>query len=163
MSGSVLAARMTIFRRLVRVAPAPPSEPVVVAATYLPLARWRYLFAFNRMASRVAAQLESTPGVVWFSIQAEFGHRTFWTLSVWTDRESMRRFVPVEPHASAMRRFSVWGAPEAKFVDWESPSVWVTWPDAYRQLGRAPRPSRVVAPPTRPPEAWSAAPPGWPG
>jgi heme-degrading monooxygenase HmoA len=153
---------MATFRRVVPVAPAPPPGPVVAAATYLPLSRWRYLFAFNRMASRVAAQLESTPGVVWFSIQAEFGRRTFWTLSVWKDRESIHRFLPAEPHASAMRRFSVWGAPEARFADWDSPSVWVTWPEAYRHLGHSPRPGRIIAPPRRPPAAWSGAPSGWP-
>lgn len=154
---------MPIFRRLTRAAPAPLSGPVVAAATYLPPARWRHPFAFNRMASRVARQLEETPGVVWFSIQAEFGRRTFWTLSVWRDRDAMRRFVPMEPHASAMRQFWVWGAPEAKFVDWDSPSVWVTWSDAYRVLGREAKPGRVITPPVRPPPAWASAPPGWPG
>jgi hypothetical protein len=154
---------MAIFRRLMCVAPAPPPGAVVVAATYLPLARWRYIFAFSRMASHVARQLEVTPGVVWFSIQAEYGRRTFWTLSVWTDRESMRKFVPLEPHASAMRRFSVWGAPEAKFIDWESPSVWVTWPEAYRRLGHAAKPGRVIAPPGHAPDSWRGVPQGWPG
>jgi hypothetical protein len=154
---------MAIFRRVVRVAPVPPSGPVVAAATYLPLARWRHLFAFDRMSARVAEQLEGTPGVAWFSVQAEFGRKTFWTLSVWSDRESMRKFVSLEPHASAMRRFSVWGGPDAKFVDWEAPSVWVTWSEAYRRLGREASPGRVIYPPNQPPSAWSGAPQGWPG
>lgn len=158
-----MGSRMAIFRRVVRVAPTPPAGQVVVAATYLPLSRWRYLFAFSRTASLVAQQLERTPGVVWFSIQAEYGRRTFWTLSVWTDRDAMRKFLPVEPHASAMRRFSLWGAPDAKFLDWDSPTVWVTWGDAYRQLGRAAKAGRIIAPPGRPPPGWTRAPPGWPG
>jgi hypothetical protein len=153
---------MAVFRRVIRVAPAPPAGPVVAAATYLPLSRWRYLLAFSRMASRVARQLEHTPGVVWFSIQAEYGRRTFWTLSVWTGRDEMRKFLPVEPHASAMKRFSVWGAPEAKFIDWDAPSIWVTWTEAYRQLGRTAKPGRVIAPPSRPLPGWTAAPPEWP-
>jgi hypothetical protein len=155
---------MPVFR-LVTFGPATPGPgPFVAAATYLPLSRWRYLPTFQRWNGRVRDSAARAPGLLWYSVQAKFGQKTFWTLSVWASRDAMRAFVRSEPHATAMRRFSLWGSRDAAFGDWESPTVWVTWKDVYARLGRPPSPGGPVAPPLRVPESWDAGarPPRWP-
>ncbi len=140
---------MAVFRRQKFVTTQRPVGPVVIAATYLPLARWRYLLSFLRMSSRVQGQLEHSPGVAWFAVQAEYRRKRFWTVSVWTDQPAMTVFVRTEPHATAMKRFSIRGSPSAAFAVWEGTDPHVAWEEVYRRLGQTPPAGRVVTSPLR--------------
>ncbi len=153
-----------IFRAFDLVAPTPPRSGVVVVATYLPVARWRHVVPFYRLQGRIRRQLRTTPGLVWFSVQAQFGRRRFWTISVWENEAAMRAFVPTEPHGRAVRSFSVWGTRDAKFVEWTAATPWVRWTEAYARLDQTSPPDRILSAPLRVPPVWTTAgaPARWP-
>jgi hypothetical protein len=84
---------------------APTGGEVVVLASRLELRRFRAVAGFLAAAMRVRAQVRRTPGALGVSLVAEPGHRTFWTLSAWTDRAAIDTFVGTAPHRDIMRRF----------------------------------------------------------
>ena len=53
---------------------------------------------------RIRRQLAASPGLVGYSLLAELGAKTFWTVSMWEDEASLRAFAAAEPHRSVMRR-----------------------------------------------------------
>lgn len=110
-----------------------PQEYVCVA-TFLPLKSWLYLVPFLAMTSKVRKQAQNAEGIVNHIVRADFPKRHFWTLSVWKDGDSMRRFVASEPHATAMERFSIWAGAGAAFVEWKRADRDVSWQEALERL-----------------------------
>ncbi len=113
------------------VSPAEPGAELVHVATVLHLRRWRYLFPFMRMCSRVFKQLNQTPGLVRWRVKPEFRTKMFYTYTVWKDRSSMDTFMVTEPHATAMKR-NVWGG--QAYVEWVSSDGAIDWDEAKRRL-----------------------------
>lgn len=103
-------------------------------ATFLPVRRWRDLIPFLAMSRRVEEQLKHTPGLVRYGLKTNFLRRRFWTFSVWRDRGAMARFVPAEPHATAVGRFKEWAGPGAAFAEWQSRDGSINWTETLNRL-----------------------------
>ena len=50
------------------------------------------------------------------------------------DRNSLRRFIGIEPHATAVRKFTEWAGEGSAFVEWTSPNNAIDWPEALEKL-----------------------------
>src|SRR2546422_1433605 len=88
----------------------PTGKEFVLIATRLPVRRWVDVIPFLRMSSRISGQLKKSD-VVRFGVKTDLLHKRFWTISVWSDRVAMRRFVAAEPHATAVKKFAEWAGP----------------------------------------------------
>jgi hypothetical protein len=106
----------------------------VHSATFLPLKSWLYMIQFQIMTARVIKQAKKSEGMIDYAVRADFSRKHFWTLSVWKDRDLMRRFVLSEPHATAMKKFERWAGEGSAFVEWTSPGRSADWTTAMKQL-----------------------------
>ena len=129
-SGSIKGG---VFYRQADINPA-KTGVVVCVATFLPVRRWRDVLAFVRMSSQVEQQLLRTTGLVRYGLRADFFHRRFWTLSVWTDLDAIQAFVRGEPHQTAVARFAAWAGEGAAFVQWSSGDAAPGWEEALLRL-----------------------------
>jgi hypothetical protein len=79
-------------------------------------------------------QTRASSGNAGYAVKADFPKKHFWTLSVWQDADSMRRFVMTEPHATAVRKFVIWAGEGAAFAEWQSPDSSLDWDEAMKRL-----------------------------
>ena len=71
---------------------------------------------------------------------------TFWTMTLWDERESMRAFMTSGDHVAVMPKLLDW-CDEASVVHWEqSDPALVSWTDADRRMRTQGRPSKVRHP-----------------
>ena len=70
--------------------------------SYLPLNKWRAMPKFVRYTYQIQRQLADSEGLVGYSMHANVVGKEFWTLSVWEDEETLRRFVRRTPHGRVM-------------------------------------------------------------
>jgi hypothetical protein len=110
------------------------TQTYIHAVTFLPLKSWRHMIPFQLMSSKVLKQAKQSHGMVDYAVKADFPKKHFWTLSIWKDRESMRRFVMAEPHLMAMKKFEVWAGEGSAFADWNSSSRSIDWGEAMKRL-----------------------------
>ena len=122
------------MQRQVEVGRAESKGEYLCIATFLPVRRWRNVIPFLRMNSQVEKQLKQTPGLIRYSIRANFLRKRFWTFSVWADKASSNAFVRGEPHATAVRRFPEWAAEGAAFVEWTRGDGSINWKEALDRL-----------------------------
>jgi quinol monooxygenase YgiN len=105
----------------------------VMVVTRLRLRDPGRLDAFFQAAVAVLEQAKGSEGCVGTDVLAE-AHDTWWTVSAWRDRTTMRAFVGVEPHLTTMAHLDEW-CDEATFVDWEQPGEEIPdWPTCYARL-----------------------------
>src|SRR5919107_360565 len=90
-------------------------------ATFLPLKSWRYMIPFQLMTSKVLKQAKESLGIVNYAVKADFPKKHFWTISIWNDRYSMKKF-------------EVWAGHGSAFADWTSSSNSIDWEEAMRRL-----------------------------
>ena len=90
---------------------------------------------------RVEASLPDQPGFIGFSKRREIFGNTAWTMTIWTDGSSMRRFVSSEAHREAMAS-SARTLDDASFHGFEisAEDVPIAWSDALDRLAEEPRP-----------------------
>jgi hypothetical protein len=108
-------------------------------ATYLPLKSFWSLIRFLKLTLAIQKQLESSPGLVGYSMMAKiFSHR-FWTLSVWNDQKSLTDFVIKFPHVKAMKDLRG-KMGQTRFAKWtiKGSDLPPKWDDACAKLGDAP-------------------------
>lgn len=79
-----------------------PSREYLALLSYLPLKGYRKLLDLMRRSRQVSAQLETTPGVIGFTVRAKLVRHRFWTLSVWENETALQAFVRKSPHLDAM-------------------------------------------------------------
>ncbi len=103
-------------------------------ATFLPLKSWKYMIPFQQMTSKVLKQIKLSKGVVNYAVKADFPRKYFWTLSIWKDQDSLRRFVTAKPHATAVKKFTEWSGNDSAFVEWTSQSDAIDWVEALKKL-----------------------------
>jgi hypothetical protein len=48
--------------------------------------------------------------------------------------EFVRLFVPKEPHATAIKKFTKWSGDGSAFVEWTSESKKINWSEAFTKL-----------------------------
>ena len=109
-------------------------EQFLWVATFLPLKSWKYMVPFQLMTSKVLKQVKETNGAMNYAVKADFPKKHFWTLSIWKDQDSLRRFVTAEPHATAIKKFTEWAGEGSAFVEWTSPSNSIDWAEALERL-----------------------------
>jgi quinol monooxygenase YgiN len=103
-------------------------------ATFLPLKSWKYMLSFQRLSSKVLKQIKEDEGAANYAVRANLLKKHFWTLSIWKDQNSLRRFIMTEPHATAVKKFTEWAGEGSAFVEWSSPENTIDWPEALRKL-----------------------------
>ena len=89
-----------------------------------------------RGASAVRKQLESTDGVVGFSLLARPLRKQYATLSVWVAAAALAAFAGDQPHKRLMDDLSPEMGP-TQFVRWKMTGSEgrPTWAEAFRRLG----------------------------
>lgn len=116
-----------------------------VSVTRLRIRSLRFLPGFAYHAHRSRQQASVAPGFRHGALLAD-RNRTFWTMTVWTDRESMRRYMTSAAHQAAMPHLLDW-CDEASVVHWEQPDMALpSWVEADGRMRREGRPSKVRHP-----------------
>ena len=88
---------------------------------------------FFTAAATVLEQAKNSRGNLGADVLAD-AHNTWWTLTAWQERDSIRAFMGTEPHLSTMARLDDW-CDEATFTDWEQASEDLPdWQTSYRLL-----------------------------
>jgi len=73
-------------------------------------------------------------------------HRTFWTISLWSDHASMLAFRNGGSHAKAMPKLAGW-AEHTRVANWEQDETSLPdWETLYGRLSEKGRPSRLLHP-----------------
>ena len=145
----------TILRRSIYLVAQPPDGPVWHAATYLhrPLG-WGVARKFSKFNRTVEIQLKTAPGALAYSLQRLSLGRDFWTLSLWTDRQSMAAIVGPGGHRLAADWRNTSGESAGKFAHWESPRPSLNFADPTAHLGSPPPQGRVLVAPPPIPAGW---------
>ena len=103
--------------------------------SYLPLNKWRALPKFVRYTYQIRRQLADSEGLIGYSLDANVPGREFWTLSVWQDEESLRRFVRSTPHSRVMMNLLPhMGQTEFFHWDVDGSSISPNWEEAKRRM-----------------------------
>jgi len=100
---------------------APPADALVLGSR-LELRHYRSIPGFMRAAMKVRKQVLHSKGALGVSLLAQPLHKTFWTLSAWTDQGSLDEFVATLPHRDVMGRFHA-RLIDPKFVSWMVPGA----------------------------------------
>ena len=114
----------------------------MVVATRLQLKSWLKLWRFFRVNGRVQRQLKADPGLISYSLKADFLRLRFSTLSVWADDPTIDAFLRTGHHRHAMAVFDdIAVRDQSVFTRWQTPAPQdVTWEEAAQRLA-AVRPS----------------------
>ena len=115
-----------------------PTAQYVVLASRLPLRSITRVPWFMGLTVSVLRQLERTDGLVGYSLRAQPLAKTFWTLSAWTDQESLGTFVQALPHRAVMAKLRP-HMRATRFTSWTVPGseLPVAWDDATTRLAGA--------------------------
>ena len=117
----------------------------LISVTRLRVRAWRFMPGFFIQALRSARQARRARGNRGTSLLAE-AHRTFWTLTAWSDEASMREFMLDGVHGSGMRKLMTW-CDEAAVAHWEQDGPELpSWTEAHRRLQAEGRRSKVSHP-----------------
>lgn len=73
-----------------------------VLTSRLPLTSYRDIPRFLRWTFKIRKQLRNDPGCAGNALDAKLLTKTFWTLSAWSDRDAMMRFVHSGQHAAML-------------------------------------------------------------
>jgi heme-degrading monooxygenase HmoA len=84
--------------------PNDPNAEYVAMASRLPLHHYRSVPGFLRDSMTIRRQLAKTPGLIGYGLNAELTKRTFWTFSVWENREALDAFARTDPHRRIIER-----------------------------------------------------------
>lgn len=93
-----------------------PEREYLALITYLPLNSYRAIPKFLKLTGQVRNQLKESQGAIGYSLLAYIFKKEFWTMSVWTDEDSLFRFVRTGAHARTMNEFTPHLSASRKFV-----------------------------------------------
>ena len=113
-----------------------------VVATRLQLKNWLKLWRFFTVNRAVERQLKADPGLISYSLKADFLRLRFSTLSIWADDPTIDAFVRSGHHRHAIAMFDDIAVREQSvFVRWQTSAPQdVRWEEAAQRL-TAVRPS----------------------
>jgi hypothetical protein len=116
-----------------------------VSITRLRVRSWRVLPGFLFYALRSAQQAARSEGNLAVKLLRD-SHNTWWTSTSWDTESSMRKFMLMKPHATAMRKLLEW-CDEAALVHWSQPDAALpAWDEAHRRMQSEGRTSKVLHP-----------------
>jgi hypothetical protein len=105
----------------------------VMVVTRLRLKDPALLTDFFTAAVASLEQAKKADGILGTDVLAD-ANDTWWTVTAWQERGSMRAFVETEPHLDTMAHLDDW-CDEATFVDWEQDSPDLPdWQTSYRRI-----------------------------
>ena len=116
-----------------------------ISLTRLHIRALRFLPQFFWTNEKVVKQLLSTPGFITGKLLLGSA-REFWTVTVWADEGSMRKYRSAGPHLKAMGRLAEW-CDEASVAHWFQDSEAIPdWETLHRRMQDTGRRSRVNYP-----------------
>lgn len=116
-----------------------------VSITRLRIRSLRFLPGFALYTQQALAQVRKAEGFLGGSLLRD-RKLTFWTMTAWTDRESMRRYMTSGAHLRAMPKLLDW-CDEASVVSWTRAKATAPgWGEADRRMRVEGRPSKVRHP-----------------
>ena len=103
--------------------------------SYLPLKHFRAVPKFFQCTFEIQRQLRTSPGLIGYSLEAQPLARKFWTLSVWSDQQSLMDFVGGVPHSRIMRELAS-HLGKSQFVRWtvEAREIPLDWNSAKARI-----------------------------
>jgi heme-degrading monooxygenase HmoA len=116
-----------------------------VSITRLRVRSWRFMPGFYLHAMATTRQAAAAPG---FHAGRLFPdrHRTFWTATLWDDREAMRAYITSGSHLKVMPKLMRW-CDEASIAHWEQEHETLpSWQEADTRMRREGRASKVLHP-----------------
>jgi uncharacterized protein DUF3291 len=117
----------------------------IISVTRLRLRSVRFLPLLYWETRKLRRSLEKAPGFLMGKLLAD-RHRTFWTMSLWKDIDSMRAFKNCSVHAAVMPKAARW-CDEASVVHWETEAEKLPrWDEAYRRMSEEGKPSPLKFP-----------------
>ena len=115
-----------------------PGRQYAAMASRLPLCAHRSVPGFLLGAMRIREQLAHAPGLVGYALNAQPARKTFWTVSVWEDEQSLSRFAAADPHRVLTRVFhSQMGPSQFEFFQISGADLPVDWDEVRRRLATA--------------------------
>ncbi len=112
-----------------------PDREYVALATRLTLSSFRSLPRFLRGTSQIRKQLETQPGLVGYSLNTDFPHKTFFTLSAWIDNESVNAFAHAAPHRDVVAGLRpIMKDSQFEFFSARGDELPLSWGDAMARL-----------------------------
>jgi hypothetical protein len=116
-----------------------------ISITRLRLRSIRFLLPFVHYTQRALRQVKAASGFQGGRVLADRSW-TFWTMTLWDNAESMRRYMTTGSHKAAMPQLQNW-CDEASVVHWEQPDPAVpSWTEADQRMRTSGRPSKVHNP-----------------
>jgi heme-degrading monooxygenase HmoA len=105
----------------------------VIVVTRLRLKDPAFFDEFFASAVAVVEQAQNSEGNLGADVLAE-ANNTYWTRTVWQERDQMNAFVGNEPHLHTMSCIDDW-CDEATFIEWEQAGANLPdWQDGYGRL-----------------------------
>jgi quinol monooxygenase YgiN len=100
----------------------------VAMASRLPLRSHIDSAAFLLDTMRIRRQLDQADGLVGYALNAQITRKTFWTFSVWTDRQSLDAFAAADPHRQIIERLRPkMGESRFEFLQLSGAEIPKTW------------------------------------
>jgi heme-degrading monooxygenase HmoA len=116
-----------------------------VSITRLRIRSRDYVDLFAAALPGVYAQAAEAPGNLGMDLLAD-ANDTFWTKSVWTDRDAMRGYMTSGDHGDVMPHLRDW-CDEAHVAHWDQEGDELpTWEEAHRRIVADGRTSTVAHP-----------------
>ena len=115
--------------------PAESDREYLALLSYLPLKKYRMIPRFIKYTSQIERQLQHSPGLIGYAMQAEILSRRFWTLSVWEDEKALMEFVARFPHGEVMESLAPHMG-QTKFTQWKIMGAVIppSWSEAKRLM-----------------------------
>ena len=116
-----------------------------ISVTRLRLRSIRFLPSLWWEIRKLQRSLEDAPGFLMGKLLAD-RNRTFWTMTMWKDLDSMRAFRDSRAHAPVMRNAARW-CDEASVVHWETQADELPdWDEAHRRMSESGKLSPLKCP-----------------
>lgn len=116
-----------------------------ISATRLKLRSYRFLIPFLWQNFKINRQIQKTTGFIQGKLLVD-KQLTFWTLTIWQNRESTLSFRNSGAHLRAMPKLFRW-CDEAVYAHWEEENLKViNWAEVHQQLNEIGKLSKVKYP-----------------
>ncbi len=118
---------------------------IFVSLTRLRIRSLLYMPPFALHAIRANRQVKQAPGFLSGKLLPDQNF-TFWTMTSWTDQESMRLYMTSGPHKAAMPHLMRW-CDEASVAHWQQDEITLpSWQEADLRMRETGRVSKVNDP-----------------